>query len=383
MLQRELTILPVISISPSKICTYSEVHWSPEKPRRGATFVNLDPNQPLNPKFINSERSANGLISNTARKKIYTALDYLLLMSNEKKVKIHKLNKTVKFRICFVTLTLPSKQIHTDNEIKTMCLNSFLIELTRFYQVKNYIWRAEKQQNGNIHFHFIFDKFILYNELRKRWNRIMNKLGYVDRYATSQKEWHKNGFRPRPWLFDHWPIKEQYNAYLFGVKTDWRSPNSTDIHKVRYINNIKAYVSKYLSKNELVLIRIVHKCLIDKKELTDDEQKKFNKLTKKEIEKYKSMSLVDAEKNIVNGRLWACNQELSDIKNAREYIDSEIEKALQETVKKSECKTFSSDYFNVYYISIDQLKELSPDVLFLYFARYMSEHFKFSMQLVI
>lgn len=349
MLQRELTILPVISISPSKICTYSEVHWSPEKPKRGATFVNLDPNQPLHHKFINSERSANGLISNTARKKISTALDYLLLMSSEKKIKIHKLNKTVKFRICFVTLTLPSDQIHSDNEIKVTCMNSFLIELTRFYQVKNYIWRAEKQKNGNIHFHIILDKFILYNELRKRWNRIINKLGYVDRYAATQKEWHKNGFRPRPWLYDHWPIKEQYKAYLFGVKTDWRSPNSTDIHKTKYINNVKAYVCKYMVKDP-----------------------NFEA----------SASPEEKQKLLCKGRIWACNQELSDIKNAREYIDSEIEKALQETIKKSECKSFSSDYFNVYYISINQLKELSPDVLFLYFARYMSEHFKFSMQLV-
>ncbi len=349
MSQRELTILPVISISPSKICTYSEVHWSPEKPRRGATFVNLDPDQPLHPKFINSERTANGLISNTARKKISTALDYLLLMSNEKEVKIHKLNKTVKFRICFITLTLPAMQMHTDNEIKEKCLNSFLIELTRFHHVKNYIWRAEKQHNGNIHFHVIIDKFILYNELRARWNRICNKLGYVDIYQTNMKQFFCNGFKMSNSKSDNRTREQQLKAYQIGIKSDFRSPNSTDIHQVKYINNIKAYVSKYMTKDP-----------------------NFEA----------SASPEEKQKLLCKGRIWACNQELSDIKNAREYIDTEIEKALLDTIKKSECKTFSSDYFNVYYISINQLKELSPDILFLYFARYMSEHFKFSMQLV-
>ena len=35
------------------------------------------------------------------------------------------------YKIGFVTLTLPSEQRHTDNEIKKYCLNQLLIELRK------------------------------------------------------------------------------------------------------------------------------------------------------------------------------------------------------------------------------------------------------------
>ena len=66
----------------------------------------------------------------------------------------------VQYKLTFITLTLPSKQIHSDNEIKSKCLNQFLIELKKNHSVSRYIWKAEKQENNNIHFHIIADKFI-------------------------------------------------------------------------------------------------------------------------------------------------------------------------------------------------------------------------------
>jgi hypothetical protein len=344
----ELTLLPCVSISPSKICTYYETKWDPVKPCHksyDSDFCLIDTRADH---LKNSKRSALGLISNNARKKISTALDYLLLMSHEKTIHIKHLKKTVKFKICFITLTLPSTQIHTDAIIKEKILNSFLIELTRYHNVHNYLWRAEKQKNGNIHFHIIIDQFILYNDLRKRWNRICNKLGYVDRYRESMIEFHKNGFHFVNSISSTWPLKNQYKAYLEGVKCNWSSPNSTDIHQVKYINNVRSYVSKYLTKQPDQL-----------ETLSSDEIKKL----------------------LVEGRLWGCNQELSNIKGAHSYVDSEIESAITEVVTKSGCKIFKDTYFSVYYVSLEQLKEISPHCLFLLFAQYMFEQFNFSMQL--
>ena len=157
-----------------------------------------------------------GVISEKAKKRINKSISWLLLSATNKKVYQKNTGKYFNFKMAFVTLTLASKQIHSDNEIKSQLLNQFLIEAKKKWKVSNYIWRAEAQKNGNIHFHLIVDKFIPYWELKKTWNRIQNKLGYVDRFCEKNKS------------------------------TD---PNSTDIHSIKKIKNIKAYFSKYFSKN--------------------------------------------------------------------------------------------------------------------------------------
>lgn len=116
----------------------------------------------------------------------------------------------------FVTVTLSSRQIHCDKTIKRECLNHFLIYLKRNYGVVNYIWKAELQDNGNIHYHILTDKYIPWQELRDLWNSAQNRLGYVD-------------------MFQH------------------DNPNSTDIHSLRKVKNVMSYVAKYMTKKESTL----------------------------------------------------------------------------------------------------------------------------------
>ena len=113
--------------------------------------------------------------------------------------------------LVFLTLTLPSKQIHTDKLIKRQ-LSLFIERLQIEYNVKNYVWRAEAQKNGNIHFHLLVDRFIDKKEVQILWNRIINRLGYVDRS---------------------------------GIE----NPNSTNIHGMgKSPDDVIRYVTKYLTK---------------------------------------------------------------------------------------------------------------------------------------
>jgi hypothetical protein len=130
-------------------------------------------------------------------------------------------NRKLSSQITFVTLTLPSNQMHSDKDIKRRCLNHFLIKAKRAWKAENYIWKAEPQKNGNIHFHIIFDKYVEWRKVRNAWNKILDPLGYIDNFEK------KNGHR---------------------------DPNSTDIHslyKDKKGNNITfvgAYMAKYMSK---------------------------------------------------------------------------------------------------------------------------------------
>ena len=91
----------------------------------------------------------NNKISSQATRKIGKAVDYLVFFATNKKIQSSANGKALNFKIAFITLTLSSNQIHSDNEIKSKLLNQFIIEAKKKWKIKNYVWRAEKQENGN------------------------------------------------------------------------------------------------------------------------------------------------------------------------------------------------------------------------------------------
>lgn len=343
----ELVLIPKISIHPDRICFFNEVNWIGLRTRSvdqetGESFKQIKYDH-----LLNSKRSAEGKVSDIARRKMSKALDYLLLMSNDKKVQSRHTGRHIQFKIAFITLTLPSKQMHPDSEIKSKCLNQFLLEIKKHYQVLNYIWRAEKQKNGNLHFHIIVDKFIPWSELRDRWNRICNKLGYVDRYREELKKFHSNGFQVRKDLLNKWSYKDQVKAYEKGKANDWNSPNSTDVHSVRKIINIKAYIAKYLTKNNEV------------NEETGE---------------------IDNEIDKVTGRLWGCNKNLSNIKGARMVLDNETSDQLKQAIDSSNCRQYHGAYFSVFFLNFETLPKFGATEIFSEFCRYLVDHFDYSYQ---
>ena len=215
-MKTDLIFIPHIVINPSNIVAYSEcIHEGPNK-HSSAYYQQMNAMLGVGSSFLKSERKAKGIMSDQAKRKINKAIEYLVTTSTEKKVLNRLTDKIVTMKVSFLTLTLPSKQIHPDKEIINTCLNSFFNEVRKYHSVKNYIWRAELQKNGNIHFHILTDQFIPWWDARNRWNRIVNKLGYVDRFES------KNGHH---------------------------TPNSIDIHSIRKVENITKYMSKYMSKD--------------------------------------------------------------------------------------------------------------------------------------
>lgn len=101
--------------------------------------------------------------------------------------------------VTFCTLTLPSSQIKsikstgieyhaTDKQIKRVAFNSFMTIIKEKFEVKFFVWVAEKQLNGSIHFHILFDRKIDYRSIRDIWNSCINNLGFVDRYSDKMKK---------------------------------------------------------------------------------------------------------------------------------------------------------------------------------------------------
>ncbi|MBA7565557.1 hypothetical protein ES708_07242 [subsurface metagenome] len=294
-----------------------------------------------------------GRISSIANRKISRAIVYLIHMCKPKQIHKPYHGRNFMFKLTFVTLTLSSPQVHIDQVIKSKLLDHFLIEMHRRWNVDLYVCRAEKQKNGNIHFHILADKFIPWNELRNVWNRIQQKLGYVTRYRERRLKWHEHGFNYDPKYAKSWPYKRQLQAYKVGNQTGWDNPNSVDIHSVRHIRNIKAYLIKELTKNE---------------EYTKEQKRMFNNLPVEEQLKIR-------EEKFVSGRLWSSSENLANLSGGQMDICSAVEKELEKVFQDDNKCVYDSDYFHVYNVDQATLRRLNCVLLIACFEDFIRKKF--------
>ena len=201
----------------------------------------------------------------------------------------------------FITLTLQSKQQHTDDELVRFLLNPFLVYARKYFGVKYYVWKKELQRNGNIHFHLVTDKFIDHKALRATWNRLANRgavpgcktpFKYVDNYTAQMRARFANGFNMQDQkkifskdyetrckiakavadaekkqgrqltaleskMIASQIISEAVLSYKKYIDSELRkpvaeqftNPNSTDISAVKNGRMVSAYVGKYIAKD--------------------------------------------------------------------------------------------------------------------------------------
>ena len=224
----------------------------------------------------------------------------------------------------FTTLTLPAKQKHDDNYIKREMFGRFMEAAKNKWKVEHYFWRAEPQKNGNIHFHVLTDKRISWRGIRNVWNYYCKKHGYIDDYRNEQKNWHQGGFKPRLDLakpstdktgakLKGWSISSQKKAYDRGVKTNWSDPNSTDIHRLKKINNVGAYVTKYMCKNanEVQVIADLN-LKLSKSSISDQEKLAIEARIKVLSSKYRK----------IDGRIWGASDSLRNLTYFKEVIQT-------------------------------------------------------------
>lgn len=233
--EKQAVNIPVLAIYPNKIVGYTEIQrtW-----QRSLIGIQNEEGKPAN--------DTAGKISLPAKKRIQNAVNWLYYLSKEK-ITVKNRQKFT-FKINLITLTLPSKQKHSDKYIKKEMLNAFL-EWMRYKGVKSYIWKAEPQKNGNIHFHITTNIFIHWKEIRDKWNKICKKEGYLQPYTDKFKNLTfekyvnlvtKEGTQP-----DLTKLRAVYDR---GEAENWQNPNSTDVHSVKKVRKLAAYVAKYLTK---------------------------------------------------------------------------------------------------------------------------------------
>lgn len=312
-------LIPKVKVTPSYIALFNQCEWIDHSRRSQRHEYSCPPT-----------RDHNGEISDRSAAKIKKAISWFLYLAKDKELPSSFHGRTFAFKLSFITLTLSSKQSHNDNLVKKLLLNQFLVEARHKWHVHHYLWRAEPQCNGNIHFHILTDKFIPWSELRDTWNRIQNKLGYVDQYRSQMKEFHKGGFHIRQDLLKKWSYKNQVRAYRTGSKADWNSPNSTDIHSVWKIKNLPAYLAKYCTKNQ-----------------------KGRK---------------------IEGNLWNLSESLSKINGAVDVVDNFFDQEISILLKNHPKQVHHHDYYSIITIPVYTLKKEKCFNLHSLFTSYINQY---------
>lgn len=281
------TLIPTLQIRPGYLLLYNIIDPIPRHkhdPWKGGLYN------------FKKSLAYTGLLSRGSAKNLKRAIENILAIAVEKESLNHKLNRMYKWKINFVTLTLPCAQgSHSDKDVKRVCLDNFLKSARRRFNLASYVWRAERQRNGNVHFHIISDVYMDHANLRLLWNHQLEKLGYID---------------------------------IFEKKHGHRNPNSTDIHSVSKIKNLGAYMVKYMCKPAFLA-----KCFIAQAPWSQPERKLKAKKTDKAFSKL--MTLEEAK---INGRLWDCSVNLKQKHKCDFIIDNTMGELIEAAINVHGCR---------------------------------------------
>ena len=162
-------------------------------------------------------KAYSGSLSAGAVKRIRRAVE-LLVESTPRRIVFNPIvQHNVHHKLSFITLTIPTATDLKLRDVTKKVLEPMIRHLRQVHGMKSYVWKAELQQRGQIHYHLTSDVFIHYQHLRNKWNQLLARAGYMSEYVA--KEGHNNA-------------------------------NSTDIHSVKNIRDLASYLVKYFTKQE-------------------------------------------------------------------------------------------------------------------------------------
>jgi hypothetical protein len=166
---------------------------------------------------IFKKKAYSGELSVGAIKRMSKAINLLVASSVNREVYSKVLDKTIKHKLSFVTLTIPTNEKVTAKKAHKELLEPFIKWLRQNHNMKSYVWKLELQKRGQIHYHITSDVYVHHSDLRNKWNQLLFRSKMMNEYVAA---------------------KGDSNA------------NSTDIHSVRKVKDLSAYLIKYFTKKE-------------------------------------------------------------------------------------------------------------------------------------
>lgn len=165
----------------------------------------------------------SGEVTPSTKKRIETAVDCFLQLAPIRDIYNPITKRRHKFQLSFITLTIARHEPVPTDEAHA-ALKVWLQHFKRPWHrrklsevMKTYLWKAELQERGQIHYHITTNAWLHLIEIRRVWNDIQKARGWLEDY-------HK-----------------QYRNF---------DPNSTDVHSIHKIKDVRRYLTKYISKQQ-------------------------------------------------------------------------------------------------------------------------------------
>lgn len=185
-------------------------------------------------------------VSRATRAKIAKHAHVLCNLSRRRTIRAAS-GKFIDHQVSFITLTLPAEQRHEDHYITREVLGTFLDKCRKLGFFENYLWRAEKQGNGNIHYHIMTDSYAPFSLFRRVWYVALRKYGYLQDYQRKFQNMSFEEYREQPFNANASPTTVAAR-YARGRRNDWQEPPCIDVEFVNGSSGVSRYVSKYVSK---------------------------------------------------------------------------------------------------------------------------------------
>lgn len=270
----------------------------------------------------------SGEMRDGTKKRLARAVTLMVQASPSKTIWNEVSNCYMMHRLSFITLTVSSKKNLTAKEAYPILLKPFLRWLRETKGVKMYVWKAELQQRGQLHYHITFPDFIHWEEIRNKWNGLQREAGLLTEYVKKHKH---------------------YNA------------NSTDIHKVQNERDMAAYICKELAKtvNALRLkAATMVDSLIQAGEIPREKRAKF-------LDEYTEDQMK------TEGKIWGCSENLLGAQYFSVPLSSSLLDIVNCLVSTGEAREISGDFWRVVYLSDHAPPDLMSDNERELFAKHM------------
>lgn len=194
------TTIDYAQVRWDSVLSYTKWHGA-----KGASHAQLD---------VERKKAYKGIVSEGARKRMQQACDILIQLSRVK-VRYRAGKKPFPFRLGFLTLTVTGK-VRDPNEVHPLFKKA--LDWLR-YRKCLYVWKAEYQQRGQVHYHLIINQYIPWQDIKAYWNKIQKQAGYLQEFGR------------------------EYGHF---------QPNSVDIRSVKNAKTLGNYLLKYLMKDNKI-----------------------------------------------------------------------------------------------------------------------------------
>lgn len=170
-----------------------------------------------------SRKGYSGEVTEGTRKRIAMAIDIFLQISPPRFIHNPVTQRRQKFQLSFITLTIsraeevPASEGHKALKVFLQHFKKPWSKRRMSEQMRTYIWKAEVQKRGQLHYHITTNVFLHLVEIRRVWNDIQRSRGWLDEYHKAYGKW---------------------------------DANSTDVHSVYKLKDVGRYLQKYIAKQE-------------------------------------------------------------------------------------------------------------------------------------